>query len=443
MIYLRTGLPGASKTLNSLREIVLSHDSGREYYYTNIKLLMLDIDVACSFSGWYYGWYFPNLKDKASIRKLSKIMKPIHDDGEFITLNDVPWLRSQYDSHNHFETWLYWVRRVYPKKKLEKLESILDAAPEDTQDKFDLVRPLNLDFRNFPDPNDWSTLPKRSVILVDEVQQFFPPRGVGSRVPKAIAALETHRHGGYDLHFVTQDRTLCDANLRKLVGRHVHYFNALGGKNVTRKEAPKCFDPNDYHQSQTASKKMISHDKKFYGVYWSAEIHTHKFKFPFMGFVAIFFFCLILYSAYSLSSQLFDGSDSSSPAAPTQPTPIQTDSPDITENPVADFVDELLTDVYISGSVVEQFSDDVVYHYTFVRSSDGAVFYPEAMELTLDPLTPCLANIRIGELIRPVTCNPFYVRDSWKDEDIEDSEDGQAIASAESSEKYKPNIKLF
>ncbi|WP_264401212.1 hypothetical protein [Vibrio parahaemolyticus] len=62
MIYLRTGLPGASKTLNSLRELVISHDDTRPYFYTNIRLLMLDMAVVQSFSGWFYGWFFSTFK---------------------------------------------------------------------------------------------------------------------------------------------------------------------------------------------------------------------------------------------------------------------------------------------------------------------------------------------------------------------------------------------
>lgn len=282
MIYLRTGLPGASKTLNSLRELVLSHDETRPFFYHNIKLLMLDFEVANSFSGWYYGWFFPRLKNKAQKRKLIKIMKPIHDNDEFITLSDVPWLEAQFNAHTHFDTWLYWVRRVYPKKTLERLELILDAANEEgiqQLDLFEMVKPLNLHFTHFENPAAWMELPKGSVILIDEVQQFFPPRPVGSRIPAAIQALETHRHGGYDIHFVTQDASLSDQNLRKLVGRHIHFYNPFGGKRVTRFENPGTFQTGDYHAKKQAKKKSISHATHFYGVYWSAEIHTHKFQF--------------------------------------------------------------------------------------------------------------------------------------------------------------------
>lgn len=445
MIFLRTGLPGASKTLNSLKEIISSHDSARGYYYTNIKLFMLDIAVATSFSGWYYGWYFPRLTDKTMRKKLIKIMKPIHDEGEFITLDDVPWLTPQFESHDHFTTWLYWVERVYPKNKLTKLNNFLSACSDSDIDKFELIKPLNLHFTNFDDPKDWMSLPKRSVILIDECQQFFPPRAVGSRVPAAIAALETHRHGGYDIHFVTQDRTLCDANLRKLVGCHVHYFNALGGDRVTRKESPKCFDPNDYHDSKNSTKKMIKRDKSFYGVYWSAEIHTHKFKFPFMGFVAIGCVVLIGYSLYSLSSRFLSPPEPVAPPEQSQPVHNNNSDPEpLPSDPLEFYVTELLTDVYISGSVVEHYPNDKEYYYSFVRTSDNAVFYPDSVGLDIEPLTPCLANIRIGDVVHPITCNPFYIREIQEssDENLDD-DGGSVLANNETAQKYAPDIKLF
>ncbi|MEZ9417247.1 zonular occludens toxin, partial [Vibrio sp. 10N.286.49.E1] len=169
MIYLRTGLPGASKSLNSLREIVNSHNPHTPYFYNNIKLLMLDMDVCQSFSGWFYGWHFRNLKDKAMKRKLIKILTPIHENGDFVTLEDVPFLRNHFDSHNHFSTWLYWVKRVYRPKQLTKLDNLLGCMTDEQKnspDAWEAVKVCNLHFTHFDDPNLWYELPTKSVILV-------------------------------------------------------------------------------------------------------------------------------------------------------------------------------------------------------------------------------------------------------------------------------------
>tara|TARA_Y100000588_G_scaffold373586_1_gene447608 strand:- start:392 stop:1603 length:1212 start_codon:yes stop_codon:yes gene_type:complete len=403
---------------------------------------MLDMEVSRSFSGWFYGWFFPRLKDRAQRRKIEKIMRPIHDDGDFIELSNVPWLETLFETHDHFETWLYWVRRVYPKNKIIKLDHLLDAASDSDVDKFEMVKPLNLHFTRFEDPRSWPSLPKRSVLLIDECQQYFPPRPAGSKVPPAIAALETHRHGGYDIHFVTQDRTLCDANLRKLVGRHIHFFNPFGGERVTRKESPKVFNPDDYHDSKVASKKIVKRDKNFYGVYWSAEIHTHKPKIPLMAFAGLIALAVFCWSAYNVYHQFLGGSEpqpvqqakpSSSPTSP-EPSAVSLDSQ------LDKYVAELIKGVYISGSMTHYEGELVSIDYVFYRESDGAAFDPSSIGLSVQPINSCFANFEIGSIVRPITCNPFYVRDVVEERDDIESE---AMQTAKNTEKHKPNISLF
>ncbi|WP_112479963.1 zonular occludens toxin domain-containing protein [Vibrio variabilis] len=194
MIYLRTGLPGASKTLNSLFELCRDHDPARPKYYHNVKLLMLDYDIATSFSGWFYGWYFPRLKNAKAKKRLIKIMKRIHNEDEFVTLQDVPWLETFYEDHDHFETWLYWVRRCYSPKKRHQFEETLQNATGTPAFCFDSVKHFNFHFTHFDDPKTWHQLPKTSIIFMDEVQQYFPPRGLKADKPKHIEMFETHRH---------------------------------------------------------------------------------------------------------------------------------------------------------------------------------------------------------------------------------------------------------
>ncbi|MCG9753428.1 zonular occludens toxin domain-containing protein [Vibrio brasiliensis] len=433
MIYLRTGLPGASKSLNSLRELVMTHDQERPYYYNNIKLLMLDMDVAQSFSGWFYGWFFPRLKDKAQKRRLIKIMKPIHDDGEFLSLDDAPFLKNHYDSHSHFDTWLYWVKRVYKSGQLQKLNNILDCMTDEQKnspDVWEAVKVCNLHFTQFTDPNAWHELPKKSVILIDECQQFFPPRPAGSRKPEAISKLETHRHGGYDLHFITQHPTLADQNLRKLVGRHIHFHNPFGGKRITRFEAPKCINPDDYHDKKQCTKKFTTHDANFYGVYWSAEIHTHKFKFPkmlFLGFFALLIVVGGLFYVYNMLQSKMNPDEQQLVTEQVEQSRPATSSTAKNADPIQDallsYVENITKDVFITGSIVTRSGNDVRYDYVFYRRTDEAVFHPLDIGLKIEPITKCLANLVIGEVIRPITCDPFYIRVPVSDEEEEKDND--------------------
>lgn len=65
-------------------------------------------------------------------------------------------------------------------------------------------------------------VPDGAILIIDEAQGCWRPRGPAARVPEAIAALETHRHAGVDIFLTTQAPRLIDSNVRGLVGRHVH-----------------------------------------------------------------------------------------------------------------------------------------------------------------------------------------------------------------------------
>ena len=329
------------------------------------------------------------------------------------------------------------------------MDACLDGATavgqELTEDElFNLVAPLNFDFKHFDDPNFWFDLPKGSKILIDECQQFFPPRSVGSRVPAAIQKLETHRHGGYDLHFVTQDATLADQNLRKLVGRHVHFFNPFGGKRVTRKESPEVFNPKDYHQNKQATKKTIKHPKEFYGAYYSAEIHTHKLKIPkflvLLLILPLLIACLIYYVYDSLFASAIAAEpdnvsvvhtvDNNSTHHKSNSNVISVDSvenDDLTDeelikNQMTEHLENMTEGVFISGSNgVWSDGELVEYQYSFVRISDNNIFDPRMAGLTVDHVGECLALMSIGGVTKSVTCNPFYKREPVTDSRSDDA----------------------
>jgi zona occludens toxin len=73
-----------------------------------------------------------------------------------------------------------------------------------------------------------------AVICFDEVQREWKPRANGSKVPKCIEMLETHRHMGVDFIILTQHPGLIDQNIRALVGRHLHVrrFGGMGAAIV-------------------------------------------------------------------------------------------------------------------------------------------------------------------------------------------------------------------
>lgn len=295
MLFLRTGLPGASKTLNTLREIIQDiSNKGRQLFYNNIKILLLDLEVCNSFPGFFYGYYYPRL-DKAQRKKVDKVLKVIHQAGELASLDTFPHLQHHFSAYiegkGPLDLFIYWCRRVYPKERLIDLENYLSIA--DTWSTDDIQR-FHLHWQKLERPELWFELPHGSIIVLDECQDFFPCRPAGSRVPEHYARFEKHRHQGFDIHLVTQNAKFLDSHVRNLSGRHVHYVNNFGSSRVTRMENEKVFDPEDYFARQKARVSNINRNKDFYGLYWSADAHTHKLQLPWQIIVLPIFFIFLI-----------------------------------------------------------------------------------------------------------------------------------------------------
>lgn len=285
MLYLITGLPGASKSLNTLKYIIENDDwTGREIYYNNVKLLMLDIDVCHSFSGWFYGVYLVQIEksDPKLFLKVMKVVKRVHKAGDFCSLETFPHLLHLFnawlDSTGPLDLFVFWCRKLYSAKRQEPLNDYLAMAETVT---IEHLKMFNLHFTHFDNAANWYQLPHGSVIFVDECQQTFPPRATGSKVPIHCSEFETHRHKGFDVFLVTQDAMLLDNHVRRLVGAHLHFFRPFSGSLIKRQWADKVFNPEDYFQAQQAQTKPQPRDSNYYGLYWSADEHTHKFRVPF------------------------------------------------------------------------------------------------------------------------------------------------------------------
>lgn len=123
-------------------------------------------------------------------------------------------------------------------------------------------------------PEKWPTeVPDGAVIVIDEVQRIWRPRGSGRAVPDDVAKLETHRHRGLDFYIVTQSPSLVDTNVRGLVGRHVH-LRELGLFGRWWYEWPECCDGCRTGWRQAPIKRRYKLPKRVFGQYKSASLHV-------------------------------------------------------------------------------------------------------------------------------------------------------------------------
>lgn len=159
------------------------------------------------------------------------------------------------------------------------------------------------------DPTRWMDCPAGSVVIIDECQRIFRSRPPGAPVPEYVAALETHRHLGIDLVFVTQDPMLLDKHVRRLVGSHYHAKRTFGLNGTTMFHWQHCCDdPNGYHEKKEATKVRRKLPKKIFPYYKSAEVHTVKRHIPLRvwGMLALLLFLPFLgWFAYHRVSNMF------------------------------------------------------------------------------------------------------------------------------------------
>lgn len=133
---------------------------------------------------------------------------------------------------------------------------------------------LKVDHQPLDEPDKWhEVVPDGSVIIIDEVQRVWRPRGPGQKVPEHVALLETHRHRGLDFYIITQGPNLVDSNVRALVGRHVH-LRDLGILGRWWYEWPECADNCRTAWKNAPIKKRYRLPKKIFGQYKSASIHV-------------------------------------------------------------------------------------------------------------------------------------------------------------------------
>ncbi len=138
---------------------------------------------------------------------------------------------------------------------------------------------LDHELLSYDQAADWHTICQpEDVLVVDEAQKIWRPRGTGAATPAGVAALEIHRQTySIDVVIITQHPGLIDSNIRKLVGRHIHLRNLWGMKRALVYEWAEATDPN---RIKTAMVKPWAYPRDAYRLYKSADVHTKRGQRP-------------------------------------------------------------------------------------------------------------------------------------------------------------------
>lgn len=140
-------------------------------------------------------------------------------------------------------------------------------------------------------PDKWMELPNDSIIVVDELQDFWGMASSGARVPLPILELSKHGKRGIDFYFITQDPTLVHQTPRKLCETHYHVIRAFGSENAMVHKWPRM--QTDPEKQKSKSEKLPwRYPKHAFGKkdkagnwitkpwYKSADVHNIKRQIP-------------------------------------------------------------------------------------------------------------------------------------------------------------------
>ncbi|WP_425470823.1 zonular occludens toxin domain-containing protein [Trinickia fusca] len=110
------------------------------------------------------------------------------------------------------------------------------------------------------------------VVIIDEVQRYWPPVSVSTKPTEDIEKLHVHRHFGVDFILITQHPQRMNKTIRDLVGRHVHVRRMLGMNKALLYEWDSTRNPNG--SLKDAVKTWWAYPKDVFKLYTSAELHT-------------------------------------------------------------------------------------------------------------------------------------------------------------------------
>ncbi|AWA06647.1 zonular occludens toxin domain-containing protein [Aeromonas hydrophila] len=135
-----------------------------------------------------------------------------------------------------------------------------------------------------------------------------------------------HRHRGLDFTIITQHPNLIHANIRRLVGRHIHVRRTALGVMVY--EWSECKASPDTAFKSALTKVSWSHPKSSFGLYKSASIHQKvKFRIPKALWLVIVPLVLMPFIGWAIYDFFSKGIAPPIPTASTAPAPVVQSSP--------------------------------------------------------------------------------------------------------------------
>lgn len=260
------------------------------------------------------------------------------------------------------------------------------------------------DLRPFDEYLDWTDTPDGSVVVYDEAQQHFGADGGRGRSDrKDIAGLETHRHTGHTIVFITQHPRLIHAHVTRLVGRHSHVARMFGTNNTYIYWLDRMMNVDSRADLKFAQCDTWRYPKALMGVYKSSSLHVKTRRIPFKVYAYLTFIAVALsiggFSLYKtlhspqiltmMGKQTEDTTKAAKQlaepdkvVAANKPTPVPADQQKV-DFPVQDWAGPRATATPVAGCIASH-----------NPQKPRCTCYSKEMEPIVMPTAECLSRIR-------------------------------------------------
>jgi len=149
-----------------------------------------------------------------------------------------------------------------------------------------------------------------ATLIFDEGQEFFRSRGMSKEpTPPLVSMLPTHRHCGYNFHFLTQNAMFLDIEIRRLCDSYVKYARSLNlGYCKLAFYSRVSENPIEQRQSHLQDTRFI-YPKHLFGLYVSSVDHNMKRRVPpklkLLVFLLFFLIPALLFAIYYLWNSFY------------------------------------------------------------------------------------------------------------------------------------------
>jgi hypothetical protein len=192
-----------------------------------------------------------------------------------------------------------------------------------------------------------------STLVFDEAQEYFKSRGMSKEpTPAFVAMLPTHRHSGYNIHFITQNVMYLDIEIRRICDSYTKYSRLMNWDRC-RLDVYGGVKDNPMQQSQVLLERgqTFRYPKHLFELYTSSVDHNMKSRFPsrlkwliILIFVILGLFYAIYYfwtsmmgsitgSSHHVTKPIASPVPSSSPSTGNVPSSPASSSPAVATSP--------------------------------------------------------------------------------------------------------------